>query len=958
MSKKFIYVDRNFDVAQGHQLSSAIFMCREAKRAGYAPVVITVLSDKSASSAAKDFVADDEMPVTLRLLDPLTGPTTIVASPEHIATQLFQAFKRLETTAADVVHMKMPLPNDLLSLAYLALALGPECCPRFEIALAQDDESHRWWGLRYSKILVGIDRLPVALASKFDFTVESPTLAKKFFSQLRTVTHRAIPAPVPEEFFEIGRSRQAAKNERKGERKSHTVGFLGEAREEKGYLLIPSIVKNVLFQGGDVKFVIQSGSNAVNQTKAIAEAKQQVERLAEANPTRITLIQGTPSQEEYLKIFKQIDILCMPYLPEHYRDRGSGVYYEGQAAGVLVITNNEIGYLHDDVGLDRIIVSEHSDAGYADSILDATMAVRDPAARAKLEKRTAPPAVSYDEYFSYLIRPIEARRQRNDFGMIVSNDVQNQGVSAVVASQETYFQEKDIPFIHLMSAYPRKEYFWLAPSAQISALNLEYAVKSFGFGGDLSFHNSVVGWVLPYRYTVDLLREMEKLKPDSVYFRNLQQIASWHFRPPLLEAMLESMDVSHLICNYAHLNPVVDLLGPLKCKTYLELHDVQAKQHALRRGDEVDENEMTDELTAISLFPSASSISKTEKHFLQSRLKLISVSHNLPVFRPKPLFPVLPLSVGFASNEVLEKLSKMAPLTRKLSVLRGVKASLRAFMETQATVPAMNYMSKISAQPVRLAEPDRVVRLFNALSDMEKPSRAIFQINDDQVISEEELYSVARKSNFHLIPKEAGFVYCLAPAVFSDPVALSNVEFRKHFSHWASLHRQPYILFAGSDHPSNVQGMVKFLKENHSALESLETPLIVAGKVCNALSESGINFGMDSNILYLWEVGDLYPLISNALFTINPVEAGTGTPIKVLESVASAVPCIAGPRTLEATGELEGIVACEPALMMSAIKGLLKDSEKLAEATRAAVRGREQLCDLKSFVKRIDSIFQ
>jgi glycosyltransferase involved in cell wall biosynthesis len=99
---------------------------------------------------------------------------------------------------------------------------------------------------------------------------------------------------------------------------------------------------------------------------------------------------------------------------------------------------------------------------------------------------------------------------------------------------------------------------------------------------------------------------------------------------------------------------------------------------------------------------------------------------------------------------------------------------------------------------------------------------------------------------------------------------------------------EPRILYLGSQAPHNVDGLRWFLEHVWPRVREVRNDLIldVAGEVCLAFTP-----GIPGVVLH-GRVQDLSELASAALFAINPVRAGSGMKIKMLDYFAFGLPCI------------------------------------------------------------------
>ncbi len=120
-------------------------------------------------------------------------------------------------------------------------------------------------------------------------------------------------------------------------KKPVNIVYLGDARPEKGYQYLPDIV-DVLWtdyiQPGKIKFTIQSNFNIEGGMGDIPTARLQLERYPHQ---KVSLIKEAMSPDDYYHILGEADVLILPYDPNSYRVRTSGVLTEALAAGKPVV---------------------------------------------------------------------------------------------------------------------------------------------------------------------------------------------------------------------------------------------------------------------------------------------------------------------------------------------------------------------------------------------------------------------------------------------------------------------------------------------------------------------------------------------------------------------------------------------------------------------------------------------
>lgn len=115
-----------------------------------------------------------------------------------------------------------------------------------------------------------------------------------------------------------------------------TVSVLGESRPTKGFYDLPDLADALAASpslSGSLKLVIQDWPTARTQPE---KHRQAVARLAR-HPF-VELVGGRLAPADYDRRLAATDVLLLPYDPEIYNLRGSGILAEGFARGVMVVT--------------------------------------------------------------------------------------------------------------------------------------------------------------------------------------------------------------------------------------------------------------------------------------------------------------------------------------------------------------------------------------------------------------------------------------------------------------------------------------------------------------------------------------------------------------------------------------------------------------------------------------------
>ena len=117
------------------------------------------------------------------------------------------------------------------------------------------------------------------------------------------------------------------------------ISYLGEARGEKGFHLLPAAIESVLSRKefSDTRFLIQVSSNKQNDSSEIQETKKKLRELAKSYIGSIQLEEKNLTGKEYHYSLLESDVLLLPYSQKAYRSRTSGIFAEGMGLGKLMV---------------------------------------------------------------------------------------------------------------------------------------------------------------------------------------------------------------------------------------------------------------------------------------------------------------------------------------------------------------------------------------------------------------------------------------------------------------------------------------------------------------------------------------------------------------------------------------------------------------------------------------------
>lgn len=149
------------------------------------------------------------------------------------------------------------------------------------------------------------------------------------YNSLGMCRFRTLPVPVAAEYHQ---------HRRRGmPRGPIRIGFVGDARPEKGYHFLPQLVNDLwsdYVRPGKVDFTLQSNFNLAGGAPESIVARAQLDALPS---DRVRLLWQPLTPSEYRDLVLQSDILLMPYDSRGYFARSSGIFSEAVTVGTPVV---------------------------------------------------------------------------------------------------------------------------------------------------------------------------------------------------------------------------------------------------------------------------------------------------------------------------------------------------------------------------------------------------------------------------------------------------------------------------------------------------------------------------------------------------------------------------------------------------------------------------------------------
>jgi glycosyltransferase involved in cell wall biosynthesis len=229
---------------------------------------------------------------------------------------------------SDVVLFPTVIYNQLLGILQWAESFAPASLPRIVVLLMFPPE---YTPLTRQKNGPGKlykyswEQCPRPIQEHVRLCCETGAMAD-CYEQVFSVRPAVLPTPISgwqNASFDLGRRAARASAD------AFLISYLGHGRHEKGFHLLADILPRIRSTGRPLRFFVQASE--LNEP-GLAEVAASLRGTASVN-----LREGTLTRTDYYSILAASDLTLLPYDPERYRCRGSGVYSEAAVMGTPVV---------------------------------------------------------------------------------------------------------------------------------------------------------------------------------------------------------------------------------------------------------------------------------------------------------------------------------------------------------------------------------------------------------------------------------------------------------------------------------------------------------------------------------------------------------------------------------------------------------------------------------------------
>lgn len=340
MTRRFILLDQSIEDSTGHYLEYAKRVLRAAKLEGFETVlavnkqaddIVCQEADIIDKAFTHTFCENQVLSYKKLALGLLKKNNPLVANPEfsqHYAQELQAFFLRIKATNDDIVFVPTLGSTELMGITLYACAEGALAL-NWHLLFRHDLPAPT--SLADIRAHLGLARVNTAFAEAnkrvkkgtLSFYTDTEELTSRY-SKLGFVSFTTLPIPIDET---LG-------TKKKQQTRPLVITYLGDAREEKGFHLLPGLISSLRSAGFDekrVRFCIQANLPRSGNTSRVLRAKEQ---LTDYPKTEVELLEGPFDSDAYNRLILLSEIILIPYCPKSYAVRSSGIFSEALAAGV------------------------------------------------------------------------------------------------------------------------------------------------------------------------------------------------------------------------------------------------------------------------------------------------------------------------------------------------------------------------------------------------------------------------------------------------------------------------------------------------------------------------------------------------------------------------------------------------------------------------------------------------
>lgn len=397
-----------------------------------------------------------------------------------------------------------------------------------------------------------------------------------------------------------------------------TLLYLGDARLEKGYHLLPDLVGQLWedwIKPGRIRVVVQSNLNIPGGEPGILQARNKLRQY----PFGIEIIDEPMSAERYYDFMANSDIVVLPYDPKAYAGRSSGVLNEALASGKVPVVSMGT-WLANQVEPGRGCVFPYP-AGLVAGVKAALERFEELAAEARAYAPIHRRHHSLDNFLDMLLAdPVPTAPTGASVLFVMDGTAMSlrNGSSMVARNQLRHLLRHGYRvhglFLNLTAGLGAEEFRrWTG--------DLREELRGFDLASVWTAGHVPLSGRIGWRAEATVAADRGQSFMSDVRYRTALSL------PADLHAFLRNERIDVVLLNYVQNLPLVRRLLPDGVPVVCESHDIQSFQYAIYNDREVDARDLEAETALLESCDHVIAINSIEGDWLSQRLRSPGITY-------------------------------------------------------------------------------------------------------------------------------------------------------------------------------------------------------------------------------------------------------------------------------------------------------------------------------------------
>lgn len=241
-------------------------------------------------------------------------------------------------SSADLIYLPNLLQNQLHAVVRWLASMPASERPAVAVMLRYLNHAMDYVQKRANKELIALYYRFAGRALK---EIQPRSLICADTRELAAAYHQIIGVPVLELPNPMDVAPLLARLETKtsADEAAPVIVYQGHTSPLRGFHFLPDVINRCSRISPRPRFVIQVQNRASAPSNGLGPALAQLDKLAATPGSRVRLVEGALSPDDYYALLGQADIVLLPYAPTFYGVGSSGVFTEAASAGKVIVVS-------------------------------------------------------------------------------------------------------------------------------------------------------------------------------------------------------------------------------------------------------------------------------------------------------------------------------------------------------------------------------------------------------------------------------------------------------------------------------------------------------------------------------------------------------------------------------------------------------------------------------------------